>query len=108
MRAALSSGRGTRNEISRHCEVNRLLPAEPSDDLDQAVQNLRLALEVGLGGHNRALTHGCAAVQNGLFELIIRYGRLPRSIGVVARLRVERRCGRAVAAPLRAMARRVA
>src|SRR5512143_3761424 len=65
------------------------LAFEASNHRHEAVE-LGLALEVGVGGHVRALAHGSAAVEDRLLDFLVLDGVLPLHVGVVARLRVQR------------------
>src|ERR1051325_5081483 len=80
--------------------------AELADDLHQPVEHLGVILELRLARHHRALADAGAALEDRVLELLAGDAGLPRGVGVVARLGIERGRGRAVAAAIGAVARR--
>ena len=63
------------------------------------------ALELRVARHHRALADGLAAVEDDLLDLIVGDARLPRGVGVVARLDRQALRGRAIALAVCAVTR---
>src|SRR5215831_15151981 len=78
--------------------------SEAAHDANERRDHLGLLLELRLRRHRRALADGGAAHQDRLRDLIVGDRRLPRLVGVVARLGVERGGARAVAGAVLAVA----
>src|SRR5262245_39894273 len=78
--------------------------SEPTYQLSQRVDDVRLAVEIRVGRHHRALPDGGASTQDDLVDVLVGDALLPVGAGEITRLRVQRRGGCAVALAARTVA----